>query len=263
MLKKVAVESAAEAYLELLASRGVEYFFGNAGTDFAPIIEAYAKRAAAGPGAAAARSRSPHEIPAVGMAHGYAMVTGRPQVVMVHVIVGTANALGGIINAAALEHPHPVIGRPHADHRGRLRGQPQPPHPLGPGVVRPGRDGARVREVGLRASAWAASSRRWWTARWPSPSRSRRAPSTSPCRARCWPSSSTPSSTPTPRARCAPAATLPDPAAVERGGGDAGRRAQPDHHHQGARPRSGRGAGAGARWPRRSACRSSISSTPT
>ena len=48
MLKKVAVESAAEAYLELLASRGVEYFFGNAGTDFAPIIEAYAKRAAQG-----------------------------------------------------------------------------------------------------------------------------------------------------------------------------------------------------------------------
>ena len=41
MLKKVSVESAAEAYLELLASRGVEYFFGNAGTDFAPLIEAY------------------------------------------------------------------------------------------------------------------------------------------------------------------------------------------------------------------------------
>ena len=48
MLKKVSVESAAEAYLELLASRGVEYFFGNAGTDFAPLIEAYAKRSAQG-----------------------------------------------------------------------------------------------------------------------------------------------------------------------------------------------------------------------
>jgi len=104
MLKKVAVESAAEAYLELLASRGVEYFFGNAGTDFAPIIEAYAKRAAEGhvlPRAITA----PHEITAIGMAHGYAMVTGRPQVVMVHVIVGTANALGGIINAARAHAP--------------------------------------------------------------------------------------------------------------------------------------------------------------
>jgi acetolactate synthase I/II/III large subunit len=33
------------------------------------------------------------------------MVTGRPQVVMVHVIVGTANALGGIINAARAHAP--------------------------------------------------------------------------------------------------------------------------------------------------------------
>ncbi|HEU4369451.1 MAG TPA: thiamine pyrophosphate-requiring protein [Methylomirabilota bacterium] len=99
MLKKVTVESAAEAYLELLASRGVEYFFGNAGTDFAPIIEAYARRAAQGQ-VLPRPLTVPHEITAVGMAHGYAMVTGRPQVVMVHVIVGTANALGGIINAA-------------------------------------------------------------------------------------------------------------------------------------------------------------------
>lgn len=48
MLKRAAVESAAEAYLELLAARGVEYFFGNAGTDFAPIVEAFAKRQAQG-----------------------------------------------------------------------------------------------------------------------------------------------------------------------------------------------------------------------
>ena len=44
MKKRADVESAAEAYLELLASRRVEYFFGNAGTDFAPIVEAYARR---------------------------------------------------------------------------------------------------------------------------------------------------------------------------------------------------------------------------
>jgi len=104
MLKKVAIESAAEGYLELLASRGVEYFFGNAGTDFAPIIEAYAKRAAEGQ-VLPRPLTVPHEITAIGMAHGYAMVTGRPQVVMVHVIVGTANALGGIINAARAHAP--------------------------------------------------------------------------------------------------------------------------------------------------------------
>jgi acetolactate synthase-1/2/3 large subunit len=104
MRKRASVESVAEAYLELLAARGVEYFFGNAGTDFAPIIEAFARREAQGQ----ARPRPmtvPHEIPAVAMAHGYAMVTGRPQVVMVHVTVGTANALSGIINAARARAP--------------------------------------------------------------------------------------------------------------------------------------------------------------
>ena len=98
MLKRVAVESAAEAYLELLAARGIEHFFGNAGTDFAPIVEAYAKRLSQG----LVHPRPvtvPHEVTAVAMAHGYAMVTGRPQAVMVHVIVGTANALSGIMNA--------------------------------------------------------------------------------------------------------------------------------------------------------------------
>jgi acetolactate synthase-1/2/3 large subunit len=104
MVTHTAQITVAEAFLELLASRGVEYFFGNSGTDFAPIVEAFAKRRAQG------KDRPvpvtvPHEIPAVAMAHGYAMVTGRPQAVMVHVIVGTANALGGIINAARARVP--------------------------------------------------------------------------------------------------------------------------------------------------------------
>ncbi|MGH7393446.1 MAG: thiamine pyrophosphate-binding protein, partial [Candidatus Rokuibacteriota bacterium] len=104
MRKRASVESTAEAYLELLAARRVEYFFGNAGTDFAPIIEAYARREAQGQ-VLPRPMTVPHEIPAVAMAHGYAMVTGRPQVVMVHVTVGTANALGGLINAARARAP--------------------------------------------------------------------------------------------------------------------------------------------------------------
>jgi acetolactate synthase-1/2/3 large subunit len=104
MRKRAAVESVAEAYLELLAARGIEYFIGNAGTDFAPIIEAYARRAARGQ-VAPRPLMVPHETPAVAMAHGYAAVTGRPLAVMVHVIVGAANALGGIINAARANAP--------------------------------------------------------------------------------------------------------------------------------------------------------------
>src|SRR5262245_3874673 len=39
------------------------------------------------------------------MAHGYWMVTGRPQAVMVHVDVGVANALVGVMNAARSRAP--------------------------------------------------------------------------------------------------------------------------------------------------------------
>ena len=104
MAKLIAIESTAEAYLEMLAARGVEYLFANAGTDFAPLIEAYAKRGAQGQ-ALPRPITVPHEVPAVAMAHGYAMVTGRVQAVMVHVIVGAANALGGVINAARAQVP--------------------------------------------------------------------------------------------------------------------------------------------------------------
>src|SRR5947209_16743777 len=102
--KRASVESTADAYLELLAARGVEYFFANSGTDFAPLIDAYARRLAQG--LPAPRPMTiPHEVPAVGMAHGYALLTGRPQVVMVHVIVGAGNAVGGIINASRSNVP--------------------------------------------------------------------------------------------------------------------------------------------------------------
>jgi len=46
MKKTATIESTADAYLELLAARGVDYLFANAGTDFAPLIEAYARRQA-------------------------------------------------------------------------------------------------------------------------------------------------------------------------------------------------------------------------
>lgn len=97
--KLIDVETTAQAYLELLRDRGIKYFFGNAGTDFAPIIEAFARCAAEGQPAPTPIT-VPHENPAVAMAYGYYMITGEPQVVMVHVNVGTANALSGIINAS-------------------------------------------------------------------------------------------------------------------------------------------------------------------
>jgi acetolactate synthase-1/2/3 large subunit len=99
-----APQTAAEAWLGLLAARGVDYLFANGGTDFAPVVEAYARGQKLGwrlPEIVIV----PHENMGVAMAHGYAMVTGRPQAMMVHVGVGTANTLNGIINASRQNVP--------------------------------------------------------------------------------------------------------------------------------------------------------------
>ncbi|MSQ51350.1 MAG: thiamine pyrophosphate-requiring protein [Betaproteobacteria bacterium] len=101
---EIPAESAAEAYLALLKQRGVDYLYINAGTDTAPLVEAYARAPAAGlefPTPIIAT----HENLAVGMAHGYTMITGRPQVVMLHVSVGAANAVCAVMNAARSQIP--------------------------------------------------------------------------------------------------------------------------------------------------------------
>ncbi len=95
----IQADTTAEAFLTLLADRGVDYLFGNAGTDFASIIEALSK-AQLGEAKSPIPVTVPHENVAVSMAHGYYLVTGRPQAVMVHVTVGTANAVCGVMNAA-------------------------------------------------------------------------------------------------------------------------------------------------------------------
>ena len=90
-------EISAEAYLRRLAERGVEYIFANPGTDFAPIVEALSRQ---GNRRYPRFITVPHENAAMAMAHGYYRTCGKPPVVMVHVTVGTANALCGLMNAA-------------------------------------------------------------------------------------------------------------------------------------------------------------------
>src|SRR4026207_1346944 len=100
----IPVETVGQAYLEILRARGIKYFFGNSGTDFGPIIDGLAKFAA--------EKKEfpkpitvPHEFVAVSMAQGYAMITGEPPVVMVHVIVGTGNGSAAVLNASRLNVP--------------------------------------------------------------------------------------------------------------------------------------------------------------
>ena len=97
-------ETTAEAYLELLHDRGIEYFLGNAGTDFAPLVEAFARFEAEGRQAPRPLV-IPHEFVAVSMAHGYYLGAGRPLTVMVHVTVGTGNASTALISASRANVP--------------------------------------------------------------------------------------------------------------------------------------------------------------
>jgi acetolactate synthase-1/2/3 large subunit len=93
-------ETTAEAYLRRLAERGIGYVFANPGTDFAPIVEALSR-----PRDYPRFISVPHENVAMAMAHGYSRVSGKPAVVMVHVTVGTANAVCGLMNAARDQVP--------------------------------------------------------------------------------------------------------------------------------------------------------------
>ena len=176
------------------------------------------------------------------MAHGYAMVTAghRRSWCTSSSAPPTRSAASSTPPAQTCPSSSPPAER---HHRAGLPRQPRPPHPLGPGVLRPGRDAARVREVGLRAANASPSSRPWSTA--PSPLRQGAGGARVPVAAargyrrrarglRVW-----------------RAARAPKPPALRGGpGGDGGgcalarRRAPPHHHHQGGRPRPRRGASA-------------------
>ena len=113
-------DTVADAYLQSLAAHGAQWLFLNAGTDFPPLVEAYGRAQQNGI-PVPMPVLVPHENVAVGMAYGAAIVTNTPQVAMVHVGVGTANAVCGLVNAAR-QHV-PVIlsaGRTPVLEEGRL-----------------------------------------------------------------------------------------------------------------------------------------------
>ena len=107
----------AESLLLGLKRNGIDYIFANAGTDFPPIIEAFASL---NENDVPAPVTVPHETASVAMAHGYYLVTGKPQATMVHVNVGLANSIMGVINAASDNIPVIVLsGRTPITENGR------------------------------------------------------------------------------------------------------------------------------------------------
>ena len=87
-------ETTAEAYLDLLKDRGIDVFLGNAGTDFASLVEAFARFEAEGRPAPArwwcptSSSRCPWPMATTWRG-------GRPAAVMVHVNVGHRERVDG------------------------------------------------------------------------------------------------------------------------------------------------------------------------
>ena len=148
--KTVPVSTGAEAFLAQMRALGsVRYLFANTGTDHGPLIEAMARTASEDPHDIQPIV-VPHEQAAVSMAHGYYNVTQKPQMVLVHTLPGTANALGGIINANSSNVPLFLGAGRTPITEGELRGgKSQNIHwrqeSRDQGEYRP-----RVRQVGLR-----------------------------------------------------------------------------------------------------------------
>jgi thiamine pyrophosphate-dependent acetolactate synthase large subunit-like protein len=92
--------TALRALLEILADEGVDRVFGNPGTTELPFLEALS-----GPGAVPEYVLGVQEGSVVAMADGYARATRRPAFASLHIAVGTANGLIGILNARRSRTP--------------------------------------------------------------------------------------------------------------------------------------------------------------
>jgi len=93
-----------EAIIRAAGDLGAEYIFCSSGSEWAPVWEAYARRHETGIAGGPRYLDLAHETTAVGMATGYAAVTGRPQVVLLHAAAGLlqgANAIHGALLAGA------------------------------------------------------------------------------------------------------------------------------------------------------------------
>jgi acetolactate synthase-1/2/3 large subunit len=90
--------SNARSFIEALHRRGIDQVFANSGTDHAPIVEALAAMKREGSPVPTFHV-IPHENLAMAMAQGYYRASGKPAVVLVHVTVGTANAVCSLMNA--------------------------------------------------------------------------------------------------------------------------------------------------------------------
>jgi acetolactate synthase-1/2/3 large subunit len=98
----------AQQVIERASCLGIKYIFANLGSDHPAFIEAFATLSRQGKPMPRVII-CPHEMIALSAAHGYAMVKREPQLVLVHVDVGTQNLGGSIHNAARGRVPAIIV----------------------------------------------------------------------------------------------------------------------------------------------------------
>jgi acetolactate synthase I/II/III large subunit len=100
--------TAANRLLRLAAQLDIKYIFTNLGSDHPAFIEAFAELHQSGQ-AMPQVIICPHEMTALSAAHGYAMITKKAQMVLVHVDVGTQNLGCSVHNAARARIPAIIV----------------------------------------------------------------------------------------------------------------------------------------------------------
>lgn len=127
-MEEIEVEGAAEGYVEAFSRCGVDYVFCSPGSEFIPIWEYLTKYNIQGRKPRYVNVR--HEGLALTLAKGYTMATGRPQVVLTHVISGL---LHGAMELKALytdRIPLMVIVGANMTHDNEVHGGTPGPHYL-------------------------------------------------------------------------------------------------------------------------------------
>ncbi|MBW1902349.1 MAG: thiamine pyrophosphate-binding protein, partial [Deltaproteobacteria bacterium] len=100
----------AEIICHIFKEEGVEYVFGVPGMTEVPLLDSLSQI----PGIRFLGAV--HESVSVAMADGYARVSGKPGVVLVHTAPGTANAIGNMYNAYNAGTPMVVLAGQQDSH---------------------------------------------------------------------------------------------------------------------------------------------------
>src|SRR5690606_9174832 len=118
----LAMYTASTAFLEALNEAGVSYIFANFGSDHPALIEAIAEARAKGRKVPAVVT-CPNEMVGMSAAHGFALVSGQAQAVVVHVECGTQALAGAVHNAAKGRVPMLIFaGASPFTQEGEMRG---------------------------------------------------------------------------------------------------------------------------------------------